>query len=67
MELFRFMTEALGVTITENQDTMTSYCVSQVQRAENGGLVARTEAENVWAYNNGELWGSELPELQDGE
>jgi hypothetical protein len=31
------------------------------------GLVADTMEEDVWAYNNGELWGNEPPQFHDNE
>jgi hypothetical protein len=35
-----------------------SVCVT---RAPSGGLTAAGEGEDVWAWNNGEKWGDELP------
>ena len=59
--------EALGVMVLDTQGMALSHCVSQAQRDQNGGLVADTMEEDVWAYNNGELWGNDPPQLQDNE
>ena len=59
--------EALGVMVLDTQGMALSHCVLQAQRDQNGGLVADTMEEDVWAYNNGELWGNDPPQLQDNE
>lgn len=58
--------EALGLTISADLEGA-ACCVLQVRRDEDGNLVADSEVENVWAYNNGELWGDKAPELDDEE
>ena len=34
---------------------------------ELGGLVTATEEVDIWAWNNGEKWGNELPTVPDNE
>ena len=43
---------------------MTKIHVSAVRLDESGGLIAATE-EDIWAWNNGEKWGNELPTVPD--
>jgi hypothetical protein len=63
--------EVLGVTIsesaTEGGANMTEIHVSAARLDELGGLVAATEEEDIWAWNNGEKWGDELPTVPDNE
>ena len=64
--------DALGFRVLKSDsDPDTSGCVgyvSQVQRdSEHGGLVAAGEEENVWAWNNGEKWGDELPTEEEDD
>ena len=58
--------EALGLAISVDQGEA-AHCVSQVRQDEDGNLVADSEMENVWAYNDGELWGDKAPEVDDEE
>ena len=45
---------------------MSEVHVSVARLDESGGLVAATE-EDIWAWNNGEEWGNELPTVPDNE
>ena len=58
--------EALGLTVSANPEEA-ARCVLQVRQDEDGNLVAGSESENIWAYNNRELWGDKAPELDDAE
>ena len=63
---------ALGFRVSESEsDPDTSRCVgyvSQVQRDhEHRALMAVGEEENVWAWNNGEKWGDELPTEEEDD
>jgi hypothetical protein len=64
--LFR---EALSITISamEGSANMTKIHVSAARLDESGSLVAATEEEDIWAWNNGEKWGDELPTALDNE
>ena len=46
---------------------MSEIHVSAARLDESGGLVAATEEEDIWACNNGEEWGNELPTVPDNE
>ena len=60
--------EALGLAVSADPDSEeAAHCVLQVRQDEDRNLVAGNESENVWAYNNGELWGDKAPELDDAE
>jgi hypothetical protein len=53
--------DALGIEVS-GADTGGSYCVAQAQRQGNhAGLVVGGEDEDVWVWNNGEKWETELP------
>ena len=56
--------ETLGLTVSADLGAAPmDHCVLQVGQDEDGNLVASNESENVWAYNNGELWGDKAPEM----
>jgi hypothetical protein len=62
--------ETLGITAVSadpEEAGLPAHCVMQVRQDEDGNLVAGSESENVWAYNNGELWGDKAPELDNAE
>ena len=61
--------EMLGINIsaTEDSTNMTTIHVSVARLDESGGLVAATEDEDIWAWNNGQKWGNELPTVPDNE
>jgi len=61
--------EVLGINIstTEGGANMSEIHVSVARLDESGGLVAATEEEDIWAWNNGEKWGNELPTVPDNE
>ena len=61
--------EVLGINIsaTEGDANMTETHVSAARVDESGGLIAATEEEDIWAWNNGERWGNELPTVPDNE
>ena len=61
--------EVLGINIsaTEGDANMTETHVSVARVDESGGLIAATEEEDIWAWNNGERWGNELPTVPDNE
>ena len=46
---------------------MSKIHVSAARFDELGGLVTAAEEEDVWAWNNGEEWGNELPTVPDNE
>lgn len=57
--------DALGIAVT-GADVQVTDCIVQARKDdETGGLVAADEEENVWAWNNGEKWGDELPMDED--
>lgn len=59
--------DALGLTVS-GSDSGTSGCVSQVRKdSEHRGLVAAGQEENVWAWNNGEKWGDDMPTEEDDD
>jgi len=54
-----------NISTTEDSTNMTKIHVSAVRLDESGGLIAATEEEDIWAWNNGEKWGNELPTVPD--
>jgi len=61
--------EVLGITISTMEDSVntTKIHVSAARLDESGGLVAATEEEDIWAWNNGKKWGDELSTVLDNE
>ena len=61
--------EVLGVNIstTKGDVNMSEIHFSAARLNESGGLVTATEEEDIWAWNNGEKWGNELPSVPDNE
>jgi hypothetical protein len=61
--------EVLGINIsaTEGGANMSEIHVLAARLDESGGLVAATKEEDTWAWNNGEKWGNELPNVPDNE
>lgn len=60
--------DTFGLTIS-TANTVGAICVTQVQKDPlgGGGLVAGGDDEDVWAWNNGEKWGDELPVDEDDD
>jgi hypothetical protein len=57
--------DQLGIIISKG-DAQVSDCVVQTHKdREHGGLVAADNKEDVWAWNDGEKWGDELPVVKD--
>ena len=61
----------LGIDISATEErlsaNMSKIHVSAARFDELGGLVTAAEEEDVWAWNNGEEWGNELPTVPDNE
>ena len=61
------VSDALGVAVHEI-DWHAGHCVSHTRKdSDHHGLVATTEEEDIWAWNDGEKWGDELPEVAKEE
>ena len=60
--------QVLGINIsaTENNVNMMEIHVSAARVDGSGGLIAAME-EDIWAWNNGEKWGNELPTVPDNK
>ena len=57
--------DALGIEVPDN--VFEQMCVRQARKDdEHGGFVADGDEENIWAWNNGEKWGDNLP-TNDGD
>ena len=52
---------------TEGSVNMSKIYVLVARLDELGSLVTATEEENIWAWNNGEKGGNELPTVPDNE
>ena len=52
---------ALAMALSNKSETH----VLAARLDESGGLVAATKEEDIWAWNNGEKWGNELPNVPD--
>lgn len=50
--------DALGLAVPGAN--LESICITQVQKVS-GRLVVGGDSEDVWAWNNGERWGDDLP------
>ena len=57
----------INISATKGDANMTEIHVSAARVDESGGLIAATEEEDIWAWNNGEKWGNELPTVPDNE
>ena len=56
---------SINISATEGGANMSEIHVLAARLDESGGLVAATEEEDIWAWNNGEKWGNELPTVPD--
>ena len=56
-----------GKLATPGGANMSEIHVLAARLDESGGLIAATEEEDIWAWNNGEKWGTELPTVPDDE
>ncbi|KAG1802170.1 uncharacterized protein HD556DRAFT_1304341 [Suillus plorans] len=59
--------DALGISIDKAYNLNLGYVVSEVKQAADQTLMAAGDAEDVWAWNNGELWGKKLPTVSADE
>ena len=57
----------VNISTTKGNAHMSEIHVSVARLNESGGLVAAMEEEDIWAWNNGEKWGNELPTVPDNE
>jgi hypothetical protein len=58
--------DALGIAVSGADQA--SDCVVRTRKdAEHGGLVAADKGGNVWAFNDGEKWGDDLPVDEGGD
>jgi hypothetical protein len=53
--------DALDIVVIGADDQASDCIVRAAKDKMTGGLIAADEEENVWAWNNGEKWGDELP------
>ena len=61
------VSDTLGVAVCEI-NWHAEHCVLHTRKdLDHHGLVATTEEENIWAWNDGEKWGDELPEVAKEE
>jgi hypothetical protein len=58
---------SINIPATEGSANMSEIHVLVARLDESGGLVAATEEEDIWVWNNGEKWGNELPTVPDNE
>ena len=58
--------DALGIVVSGADQS--SDCIVRTRKdAEHGGFIAADEGENVWAFDDGEKWGDDLPVDEGGD
>jgi hypothetical protein len=58
---------SINISATEGGANMSKIHVLVARLDELGSLVAATEEEDIWVWNNGKKWGNELPTVPDDE
>jgi hypothetical protein len=61
------VSDTLGVAVCET-NRHAGHCVSHARKdSDHHRLVAATEEEDIWAWNDGKMWGDELSEVDEEE